>query len=95
LRHRRDDQDRGLGSSGGLLSLGRRSNSFADHLVTVGILAQHRKLAVSKDAVQVQGLPGLVCPVELIPELLQRHPLNRLHGTTVTMFRRDDSSAGT
>ena len=55
-----------------------------DHLVTVGILAQRRKFAVSKDAIQIQGLPGLVCPVKLIAKLLQRHPLHRaLHGTTV------------
>jgi len=45
------------------------------------------------NAVQIQGLPGLACPMELISKLLQRHPLKRLvHGSTVTMFSRDDSS---
>jgi len=65
-----------------------------DHLVTVRILAQRRELVVSKNAVQIQCLPGLPCPVELMSKLLQRHALNRLlHGTVVTMFGRDDSSA--
>jgi hypothetical protein len=52
------------------------------------------ELAVSQNAVQIQAFPGRACPVELITELLQRHRLLRLiHGTTVTMFSRDDSPA--
>jgi hypothetical protein len=42
-----------------------------DHLVTVRILAQRPELAVSQNAVQIQALPGLACPVELITQLLQ------------------------
>jgi hypothetical protein len=49
-----------------------------DHLVTGRILAQRCEFSVSKDTVQVQVLPGLVCAVKLIAKLLQRHPLNRL-----------------
>lgn len=30
-----------------------------DHLVTVRVLAQDRKLAVGKEAIQIHGLPGL------------------------------------
>ena len=40
---------------------------------------QRRELAVGKGAIQIRGVPGRACPVEFITELLQRHPLHRLH----------------
>ena len=36
-----------------------------DHLVTVGILAQGRVLAVGEKTVQIHCIPGGACPVEL------------------------------
>ena len=41
-----------------------------DHLVTMGVLAQDRELAVGKDEVQIRGLPGRTCPFKLVTELL-------------------------
>jgi hypothetical protein len=49
-----------------------------DQLMTVRVLAQLWEVAVGKNADQIQGLSGRICPVELIAELLQRHPLHRL-----------------
>jgi len=50
------------------------------------VLGQRGDLAVLQDVIQIREfLPSRARPVELIAELLQRHPLQQvLHRTTVT-----------
>jgi hypothetical protein len=60
-----------------------------DQLVTVSVLAQRRELTICKEAIQIRGFQDGTCPVELIAELLQRHPLHRLlHAATVAAQAR-------
>jgi len=55
-------------------------------LVTARVHAQCREFAVLEHVIQIgEFVSSRARPVELIAELLQRHPLHRLpHGTTVT-----------
>src|ERR1035437_4829102 len=54
-------------------------------VVTARVLAQCREFAVLEHVIQIgEFIPSRARPVELIAELLQRHPLHRLlHDTTV------------
>jgi len=68
---------------------GRRSNSFSASSCR-RVLAQCREFAVLEHVVEIGELvPSRARPLELIAELLQRHPLQRLlNGTTVTASPR-------
>jgi hypothetical protein len=68
---------------------GRRSNSFSASSCR-RVLAQCREFAVLEHVAEIGELvPSRARPLELIAELLQRHPLQRLlNGTTVTASPR-------
>src|SRR5450631_1766439 len=61
-----------------------------DFLVSVRVLAQHWERLAGKETIRIEfGLPGRLRAMELIAELLQRHPL---HGLLHDKDRMRDSA---